>query len=88
MPSIKISPEVTSYNLDNNLINVLFPEPFSPTKARLSLGLINKLIFSKAGFFALGYLKVTFLNSIPCFMGEGNFFGFLDSKIVDLKFKN
>ena len=64
MPFIIILPLSGVYSFNIRLTIVVFPLPFSPTNAFFSLAFITNEQSSSTTFSLLGYLKVTFLNSI------------------------
>ena len=47
-PSSTMRPSLGSYRPANSLTNVVFPAPFSPTKAMLSPGAITRSMWRKA----------------------------------------
>ena len=57
---MKNEPEVGSIKPDNNRINVVFPEPFSPCNTIFSEGSIFKFMFSITVSFESGNLKFIF----------------------------
>src|ERR1035437_9789766 len=70
MPLISISPSVTLWKRSSSLMIVVFPAPFSPTKAIFSPLLIFTLKSFKINRSVFGYLNETFLNSITAGVGE------------------
>ena len=64
MSSTRIFPLETSYNLEINLVKVVFPEPVVPTSATVCPGLISNEIFFKTSLSLPGYENDTFSNFI------------------------
>ncbi len=70
IPSIKTSPDVTSYKRGIKFMNEVFPEPVCPTIARVVPLGIFKLMLSRIKGRCSAYLNETFLNSISPFISE------------------